>query len=217
MLDDPTAPAIYRTSGEPPYPTPTSLPSPNIVPRQVTLRDRSTVATLLPFWSPTQVPKSLLAFLRALLNREIEQGDTYPMITPFEEEKFGPYWFANFGAIMLLGDIEDSEQVWKMDEDGADWSKLCLGSFYVKPNYPGRSSHVCNGGFLVSDLKRNRGIGRLMGESYLIWAPKLVGRIMDGYTTSLTWLRATRTQSLIWYTRQMLRRSRSGTRWDSSV
>lgn len=74
---------------------------------------------------------------------------------------------------MLLGEIERVEDV----REGKDWSKECLGSFYIKPNYPGRSSHVCNGGFLVTDAARNRGVGRLMGEGYLEWAPMLVCHI----------------------------------------
>ncbi|KAI4723909.1 hypothetical protein E4T49_08370 [Aureobasidium sp. EXF-10728] len=173
MLDDPTAPAIYRTSGDAPYPTPYAPLPANIVPRQVTLRDRSTTATLVPFSSPDQVPKTLLHYLCALLNREIEGGDTYPMINELPLESFGPYWFANFGAVMLLGHVTNVDHVCQMEKEGADWSKLCLGSFYIKPNYPGRSSHVCNGGFLVSDVARNRGVGRLMGEGYLEWAPQL--------------------------------------------
>ena len=87
---------------------------------------------------------------------------------------FGTYWFQNFGAIMLLGEVESVEQVWEMENGGEEWERVCLGSFYVKPNYPGRSSHVCNGGFLVTEAARNKGVGRLMGEGYLEWAPKLV-------------------------------------------
>ncbi|KAK4987209.1 Protein spt10 [Elasticomyces elasticus] len=173
MLDDPTAPVIYRTSGPAPYPTPFAPLPPEIAPRQVTLRDRVTVATLIPFLSPDQVPKSLLKYLCALLNREILKGDTYPMIAELPFESFGPYWFANFGAVMLLGDIKDQAEVMQMDLEGKEWEKQCLGSFYIKPNYPGRSSHVCNGGFLVTDAARNRGVGRLMGEGYIEWAPKL--------------------------------------------
>ncbi len=30
-----------------------------------------------------------------------------------------------------------------------------LGSFYIKPNFPGRCSHYSNGGFLVNVDKRN--------------------------------------------------------------
>ncbi|KXL49932.1 hypothetical protein M433DRAFT_139174 [Acidomyces richmondensis BFW] len=179
MLDDPTAPAVYRVSGAPPYPVPYGALPDDIGPRQVTLRDRVTIATLLPFSSPTQVPHQLMAYLCALLNREIEKGDTYPMMEPMPLSAFGPYWFANFAAVMLLGDITSVAELARMEERGVDWAKECLGSFYIKPNYPGRSSHVCNGGFLVTDAARNRGVGRLMGEGYLDWAPKL------GYTYSV--------------------------------
>src|SRR5277367_3376509 len=134
------SPTIYRTSGAPPYPGPNnpqpSLPA-DIIPRQVTLRDRVTIATILPFSSRHQVPPSLLTYLCDQLNKEIEGGDTYPMIDPMPYDKFASYWFQNFGAVMLLGNIERAEDVIQ------DWSMSCLGSFYIKPNYPGRSSHVC--------------------------------------------------------------------------
>jgi hypothetical protein len=96
------------------------------------------------------------------------------MIDQIPLGRFGPYWFSNFGAVMLLGDIKSAQEVQMMESSGVDWSKTCLGSFHIKPNYPGRSSHVCNGTFLVTDAARNRGVGRLMGEGYLEWAPKLV-------------------------------------------
>lgn len=169
IMDDPASPTIYRVSGEAPYPGPNSPLPADILPRQVTLRDRQTVATVVPFASREQVPLSLLLYLSDQFAREVEKGDTYPMVDPMPFERFASYWFQNFGAIMLLGSIEKPEDV---DED-KDWSKECLGSFYIKPNYPGRSSHVCNAGFLVTDASRNRGVGRLMGESYLDWAPKL--------------------------------------------
>lgn len=169
-MDDPESPTIHRVSGALPYPDPSNptLP-PDVRPRQVTLRDRQTVATIVPFVSKDQVPQTLLQYLSDQLAKEIEGGDTYPMIDPMPLEKFSSYWFQNFAGIMLLGDISSLEDV----TEGKDWSKECLGSFYIKPNYPGRSSHVCNAGFLVTDASRNRGVGRLMGESYLDWAPKL--------------------------------------------
>jgi hypothetical protein len=136
-------------------------------------------------------PRALLEYLRAQLNREIEGGDTYPMLEPLDEEGFAAYWFGDFAGVMLQGDwtggeggggVADCMRVLLAAPEVADavgrvahdWARLCLGSFYVKPNYPGRSSHVCNGGFLVTDGARNRGVGRLMGEAYLDWAPKLV-------------------------------------------
>jgi GNAT superfamily N-acetyltransferase len=178
MLDDPNSPTIYRTSGTAPFPDPhdtqPSLPV-DVYPRVVTLRDRVTIATIVPFSSQNQVPPSLLAYLSDQLNKEIDMGDTYPMIDTMPGEKFSSYWFQNFGAVMLLGNIESADEV----VEGKDWATECLGSFYIKPNYPGRSSHVCNAGFLVTDAARNKGVGRLMGESYLDWAPRL------GYTYSV--------------------------------
>ena len=178
MLDDPSSPTIYRSSGSAPFPNPHDaqplLPV-DVYPRQVTLRDRVTIATIVPFSSRHQVPASLLAYLSDQLNKEIELGDTYPMIETMSEEKFASYWFQNFGAVMLFGNIENPYEV----VEGKNWATECLGSFYIKPNYPGRSSHVCNAGFLVTDAARNKGAGRLMGESYLDWAPKL------GYTYSV--------------------------------
>ena len=177
MLDDPTAPLVYRSSGPGPYPSPENpqIPS-SIFPKPVTLRDRVTIATLIPFFSPDDVPKRLLSLLCDNLNQEIEGGDTYPMINTLPLETFGSYWFGNFGAVMIQGDIGGIEAVNEMERSGADWAKICLGSFYVKPNYPGRSSHVCNAGFIVTTAARNKGVGKSMGQCYLDWAPQLVGR-----------------------------------------
>jgi GNAT superfamily N-acetyltransferase len=170
MLDDPATATIFRVSGDPPYPDPANpAVPPTILPRHVTLRDRQTVATIVPFASRHEVPESLLRYLHEQFNKEIEGGDTYPMLEPMPCEKFASYWFQNFGGIMLLGHIESAADV----VEGKDWSKECLGTFYIKPNYPGRSSHICNAGFIVTDASRNRGVGRLMGETYLEWAPKL--------------------------------------------
>ncbi|KAK3485507.1 uncharacterized protein B0T23DRAFT_289796, partial [Neurospora hispaniola] len=176
ILDDPSAGTIHRVSGAAPYPDPAhpSFP-PTIVPRHVTLRDRQTVATVVPFASRHQVPNSLLHYLHDQFNKEIEGGDTYPMLDAMPFDKFADYWFQNFAGVMLLGQIERGEDI----VDNKNWSTECLGTFYIKPNYPGRSSHICNAGFIVTDASRNRGVGRLMGETYLDWAPKL------GYTYSV--------------------------------
>ncbi|KAJ5996688.1 hypothetical protein N7499_006994 [Penicillium canescens] len=147
-----------------------------LAPRQVTLRDRVTIATLVPFASAEEIPRPLLQYLSDQFNKEIEKGDTYAMTEPIPLAQFGRYWFSNFGVVMLLGDIESTEQTHAMDRAGANWTKLCLGGFHIRPNYPGRSSHVCNGTFIVTDAARNKGVGRLMGEAYLEWAPRL------GYT-----------------------------------
>lgn len=178
MLDDPTARTIYRVSGASPYPDPLDPNPPlpvDVYPRQVTLRDRVTVATIVPFTSLHLVPASLLAYLSDQLNKEIDMGDTYPMVDTLNPSRFAQYWFQNFAGVMILGNIEHASEV----IEGRNWATECLGSFYIKPNYPGRSSHICNAGFLVTEAARNRGVGRLMGETYLEWAPRL------GYTYSV--------------------------------
>ncbi|KAJ5239326.1 hypothetical protein N7468_003945 [Penicillium chermesinum] len=147
-----------------------------LAPRQVTLRDRVTIATLMPFGSAEEVPRSLLKYLSDQFNKEIEKGDTYAMSEPIPLAQFGRYWFSTFGVVMLLGEIQSVQQTHAMDKAGANWTKLCLGGFHIRPNYPGRSSHVCNGTFIVTDAARNKGVGRLMGEAYLELAPRL------GYT-----------------------------------
>ena len=167
VMEDPTAAPLYRVSGPPPFPDPSEpgLPS-DITPRQVTLRDRQTVATIVPVPSKNALPATLLAYLCDQLNREIEGGDTYAMTETFTVSSFADYWFASFGAVMLLGD----ETSIPSDKD---WTRECLGSFFIKPNYPGRSSHVCTGSFITTDASRNRGVGRLMGEAYVDWSPRL--------------------------------------------
>lgn len=173
--DHPDAQEMYRTSTQSPFFSVAKprLP-PTVSPKQVTLRDRVTIATLVPFSTAAELPHSLLAYLCDQINKEIEKGDTYPMDRPLTLEEFGPYWFSSFGAVMLLGEVKGVHDVQSMELAGEDWKKTCLGSFSIKPNYPGRSSHVCNGHFLVTDASRNRGVGRLMGECYLEWAPQLV-------------------------------------------
>lgn len=37
----------------------------------------------------------------------------------------------------------------------------------VKPNFPGRCSHICNGGFITRLDSRDRGVGTVMGLSFL--------------------------------------------------
>lgn len=52
-----------------------------------------------------------------------------------------------------------------------DWNNLVAFSYYIKPNYPGRSSHLCNGGFMVPHAMRGLGLGTIAGRSFLFYAP----------------------------------------------
>ena len=48
-----------------------------------------------------------------------------------------------------------------------------LAAFYIKPNFPGKCSHICNAGFIVQPQMRGLGIGRFMGETMLLIARNL--------------------------------------------
>ncbi|CDO94762.1 unnamed protein product [Kluyveromyces dobzhanskii CBS 2104] len=53
------------------------------------------------------------------------------------------------------------------------WERQCLGIFDLKPAYPGRSSHVATGTFLVNAGIRGKGIGKTLVDCFLNWAPQL--------------------------------------------
>jgi ribosomal protein S18 acetylase RimI-like enzyme len=43
-------------------------------------------------------------------------------------------------------------------------NEIVLGTYYIKPNAMGPSSHICNCGYMVSSEARGKGIARLMCE-----------------------------------------------------
>ncbi|KAJ3303489.1 hypothetical protein HDV03_003766 [Kappamyces sp. JEL0829] len=98
--------------------------------------------------------------LHRLLNEIIDQGQTYPQEHPLDFEAFTAYFSPAFACTE-----RSTGQV--------------LGAFYVKPNYPGRCSHICNGGFIVEPSQRGRGVGKAMGRAFLKIAPAL------GYQASI--------------------------------
>ena len=63
-----------------------------------------------------------------LLNRELEGGLSYPQQGPLTTEAFEGYYLSH-----------DAFCVRRKSDDA-----FC-GSVYIKPNFPGRSSHICNG------------------------------------------------------------------------
>lgn len=152
-------------------------------PLSVTLNDSNqTRATLFPVNRTDEISKSLMNYLWQNFNREIEDGQTYPYFDTFDLDHFKNYWFSHFVAILVLGDYGNDKSVLLNEKITHDeWDKLFLGTYYIKPNYPGRVSNVCNAGFVVSKKFRNTSykIGRNLGKTYLKWAPRF------GYTYSV--------------------------------
>lgn len=104
--------------------------------------------------------------VRTLLNAVINEGKTYPQAQPLSQAEFASYWLSQDAFVVRA--IIDS------DQNLVDTQ--VLGAFYLKPNFPGRCSHICNAGFIVQPTLRGQGIGKLMGEEMLKIAKHL------GYT-----------------------------------
>lgn len=94
-----------------------------------------------------------IELVREFFNRIVNEGKTYPQQQPLNESEFGTYW-SNHDAFVVRR-IEASSQ------------PQIIGAFFIKPNFPGRCSHICNAGFIVEQNWRGLGIGRWMGESML--------------------------------------------------
>ncbi|RAL16242.1 GNAT family N-acetyltransferase [Aspergillus homomorphus CBS 101889] len=138
-------------------------------PRRAVLKD-STAVTLYPITNgPFGVPASLIEYLHREFSDEIVRGSTYPMEEPMSLDVYRGYWFGTFAVVALVDEDEFPEGL----VEGRDWERVCLGTFYVKPNYPGRCSHVCNAGFFTTPAARGRGVGMVMGQTYLAVAPVL--------------------------------------------
>ena len=78
----------------------------------------------------------LISYLRELLNYEIQSGNTYPQQYPLSLSEFQNYFLAGDTFIALDGDKTQSKESLNNLEEGV------LGTFYIKPNFPGRCSHV---------------------------------------------------------------------------
>ncbi|SPO19689.1 related to l-azetidine-2-carboxylic acid acetyltransferase [Ustilago trichophora] len=138
--------------------------------------------TLLP-------PKALIQYLAEVFNAELERGVTYPQRGPMELAEFEGYFL---GYDLLVGFFLSAQQLGSFSraasipQDGLqvddvsvlpDLSSLnyateVAGYYYIKPNYPGRSSHLCNAGFVVPPTARGLGLGGVLGRSFLHYGPK---------------------------------------------
>ncbi|KAL3471891.1 putative acetyltransferase, GNAT family [Aspergillus californicus] len=168
ILEDPST-----TVAAPPSMTVSLKTNPNAFQPLKTILRSGTPVTLYPITTgPSSLHPSLLHFLHREFSAEIEKGCTYPMEEVMDFERFTEYWFGLFAVVAVLDPEGETHGEGGLSKE-RDWEKECLGTFYIKPNYPGRCSHVCNAGFLTTDAARNRGVGIVMGKAYLQFAPLL--------------------------------------------
>lgn len=113
------------------------------IPLRSHLRDGTSI------WLDFPHTSSDAATIRNLLNDRIKEGQSWPFEKPLSETKFRDYFFAHTAIVART--------------DGGD----IIGAFYCKPNFPGRCSHYCNGGFITHPSWRRRGVGKFMAVMYL--------------------------------------------------
>ena len=105
-------------------------------------------------------------------------------IRPASAQDDGAIW-ALFQEVARAGDAfafdehttrEEALRLWRGRGSAAYVALLdgeVAGSYYIKPNQPGRGAHVCNAGYMVAARARGRGVGRAMGEHSLQEAKRL--------------------------------------------
>lgn len=125
--------------------------------------------TLFPTYDADEVPEELLSLAHDEFNYCVEEGKTYPHNNLFDYAGFLAYTYEGMTAFLLRGNHSSGLPTLSREE----YKNIYLGHFYVKPNYIGRCSHVCNAGFIVAHEQRGLGLGIEMGKEYLKLAPKL--------------------------------------------
>lgn len=90
--------------------------------------------------------------LHALFNTVVKEGTSYPQDHPLTAREFELYWLIGKEVVV------------------AKHGSRVVGSFYLKPNFQSRASHIANAGFIVTPSHRCKGLGHLLGETMLALA-----------------------------------------------
>lgn len=100
----------------------------------------------------TEEKKELYEFFLEI----IKEGNSYPQTLPFSYEEFLNYFFPD-GSIVLICKSQST----------------IIGSFFLKPNFPGRCSHIANAGYIVKKKYRGKKIGFYLGKCSIDIAKKV--------------------------------------------
>lgn len=81
-----------------------------------------------------------------MLHATFAKGDTYTFAPDATEQEISDAWVSAPKATFVA----------------CDMSGQIIGTYYIKPNQSGHGNHVCNCGFVVSELARGRGAASAM-------------------------------------------------------
>eukprot|EP00127_Corallochytrium_limacisporum_P006612 Clim_evm41s231 gene=Clim_evmTU41s231 len=111
-----------------------------------TFTDKTGATVVLDFYDAARDEEILYLIFKDI----VEDGMTYPQETLDTIDEFRAYYCTHDVFVI---------------RDGSSKGEA-IGGFYVKPNFPGRSSHLCNAGFIVHKAQRRRGLARIMCHAY---------------------------------------------------
>lgn len=109
-----------------------------------------------------------------LLRYGIEQDNAWPFETALDTEGFNQY-FLSHAAFQCTLEAPPCAEPMPLNDPSTDapssaassTARNVVGAFYIKPNFPGRCDHICNGGFIVAPQYRRLGMGEAMGRCFL--------------------------------------------------
>lgn len=86
--------------------------------------------------------------LYEIFHKIVEEDNSYIQSLPFTYNDFLNYFFHPAGKVMIC------------KKEGE-----VLGGYYLKPNFPGKGSHIANCGYIVKKSSRGLGLGEFLGKS----------------------------------------------------
>lgn len=86
---------------------------------------------------PTEAPEDLVKFLFAETRAGSLHGASRSAQESVKGSDFGEYWFGAFACVAVI----DEDIRGKGVLEGRDWTSACLGTFSIKPNYPGKKGY----------------------------------------------------------------------------
>ena len=135
----------------------------HLIPYKSTLKDGRHVEVDFFRHSPNNIEECEWFAGMALMNLVIREGKSWPFDEDFKSVEDWRGYFLSHTAFVVRA-LDNGMDAAKRNSSSQG---EILGCFYIKPNFPGRCSHVCNGGFITAPRFRGLGIGRLMGNVFL--------------------------------------------------
>lgn len=135
----------------------------HLIPYESTLKDGRLVQVDFFRNSPSHPEECEWFAGMALMNLVIREGRSWPFEEDFTSlDDYRAYFLSHTAFVVRAVDNGMDAQQRNSSSAGE-----ILGCFYIKPNFPGRCSHVCNGGFITAPRFRGLGVARLMGNVFL--------------------------------------------------